>query len=250
MHINATIARVFLLILTCVAGAPAAADQRGGPWTANDSGAVADAAIAVASDDKSKLNEISKLMELADALVKAGNIAKAKQVVEGAASNLGFLQSSHLRGQIVEKLALLGNARAAEALAAAEITQSAKVALFGKFGVGRARSGNIGDARRAARTINSLSRDSKIAAPADASARALADISIALAETGALAEASKMAMPLPDGLPKVQALSLRLRASHARRATPKPALRGVAGPVLNRQPSPRARLLRRQTSPP
>jgi hypothetical protein len=207
MHINAIIARVFLLILTCVAGVPAGADQRSGPWTADDSGAAAEAAIAAASDNKSKPTELSKRMELADALIKAGNIPKAKQVVEDAASNLGFLQSSYLRGQIVEKLALLGNARAAEALAAAEVTQSAKIALFGKVGVGRARSGNIADARRAARTINSLPRDSTTAAPADASARALADISIALAESGAIAKASKMAMPLPDGLPKVQALS-------------------------------------------
>lgn len=112
-----------------------------------------------------------------------------------------------MRGQVVEKLAQLGNARAAEVLVAAEVTQSAKIALFGKFGVGRARSRNIGDARRAAKTINSLPRDSTIAAPADASARALADISLALAESGALAEASKMVMPLPDGLPKVHALS-------------------------------------------
>jgi tetratricopeptide (TPR) repeat protein len=209
MQINATIARAFLLILTCVVGAPAGADQRGGPWTADDSGAVAEAAIAAASDDKSKLTEISKRMELADALIRAGNIPKAKQIVEGAASNLGFSepQNSHLRGQIVEKLALLGNARAAEAWAAAEVTQSAKIALFGKFGAGRARAGNIKDAQRAAKTINSLPRDSTIAAPADASARALADISLALAESGALVEASKMVMPLPDGLPKVQALS-------------------------------------------
>jgi hypothetical protein len=208
MHINPTIARGFLLILACVVGIPAGADQRGGPWTAHDSDTVADAAVATTSDDESKLNATSALMELTDALIRAGNLPKAKQVVEGAVANLGSSepQNSYLRGQMVEKLILLGDARAAEALAAAAVTQSVKITLFGKFGVERARAGNIGDAQRAANTINSLPRDPTIV-PADASARALADISVALAESGALAEASKMVMPLPDGLPKVQALS-------------------------------------------
>jgi tetratricopeptide (TPR) repeat protein len=209
VHRNPAIARVFALILTCVVGAPAGADQRGSPWTANDSDAVADAAIAATDDNKSKLTDTSTLMELVDALIRAGNIPKAKQVVEVAASYFGAaeLQNSLLRGRIVENLALLGDAASAEVLAAAEIAQPAKIALFGKFGTGRAHAGHVKDAQRAATTINALSGGSATAAATDTSARALADISLALAESGALAEAFQIVRPLPDGLPKVQALS-------------------------------------------
>src|SRR4051794_20429314 len=199
MHIKPPMSGLFLLILASGLGVSAGADQHGGPWTAHDSDKVADAAVVATSANGSKLTETSMLMELADALIRAGNIPKAKQVVEDALSNLGSSepQNSYLRGQIVEKLIMLGDAPAAEALAAAAVSTSVKIALFGKFGVGQARAGNIGDAQRAANTINSLPKDSTVAAPADASVRAIADISIGLAESGALAEASKLIMPLP-----------------------------------------------------
>lgn len=211
-----TIARVFVLGLTSLAGASAGAAQAGA-WTKDDSNAVADAAIAVASSG-SKTSQPSMLVELADALIRAGNAPKAKEAAASAVSSLSQptatptdSMGSYARGRIVEKLALLGESSAAKALATTDATPSVKVMLLGKFGAGRARAGSIDDARWAANEINSFSDASTGAIPADVLAKAIAEISLALADAGSLDEALQMALPLPNGFSKVQALSQTAR---------------------------------------
>jgi tetratricopeptide (TPR) repeat protein len=217
MHISTTVAPVFLLALTWLASTPAGADQRGDSWTANDSGAVAEAAIVVANG-ASKTSQASMLVELADALIRAGNAPKAKEAAARAASSLSQpsdlpadSMGSYARGRIVEKLALLGELPAARVLATIDATPSVKAVLLGKFGAGRAHAGSIDDARLAATAINSLSNASADAIPVDVSTKAIADISLALADAGALDEALQIAIPLPNEFSKVQALSQAVR---------------------------------------
>lgn len=217
MHINTFIAYVSLFTLSCVVGVPAGADQRSGPWTADDSSAVAEAAVVVASS-ASKTTQPSMLVELADALIRGGNAQKAKEVAARAASSLSQPADSptdsigsYASARIVEKLAQLGEPSAAKALATTDGTPSVKAMLLGKFGAGRARAGSIEDARLAATAISSLSNASAGAIPADISTKAIADISLALADAGALDEALQMALPLPNEFSKVQALSQTAR---------------------------------------
>jgi len=215
MHISA-ITAVFLLVLTWLGGRPASADQRDS-WTANDSSAVAEAAIVVASS-ASKTTQASMFVELADALIRAGNTPKAKQAAAKAAFSLSQpndsstdLRSSYASARIVEKLALLGEVSAAKALATTDAMPSVKAMLLGKFGAGRARAGSIDDARWAANAINSTSDAADAATFAAASANAIAEIGLALADAGALDEALQTAIPLSNGLPKVRALSQAAR---------------------------------------
>jgi hypothetical protein len=217
MHISATIAAVFLLVLMWLGGRPASADQRGHSWTANDSDAVAEAAIVVASG-ASKITQASKFVELADALIRAGNAPKAKQAAAKAASSLSQpadspfdSRGSFASARIVETLALLGEVSAAKTLATTDAIPSVKAMLLGKFGAGRARADSIDDARWAANAINSTSDAADAATFAAASANAIAEISLALADAGALDEALQTAIPLSNGLPKVRALSQAAR---------------------------------------
>jgi tetratricopeptide (TPR) repeat protein len=211
MHISATIAAVFLLVLTWSGGGPASADQRDS-WTVNDSNAAAEAAIVVASS-ASKTTQASMFVELADALMRAGNAPKAKQAAAKAAFSLNQptdspddLRGSYASARIVEKLALMGEVSAAKALATTDPIPSVKAMLLGKFGAGRARAGSIDDARWAANAINSTSDAANAAIFAAASADAIAEISLALADAGALDEALQTAIPLSNGSPKVRAL--------------------------------------------
>jgi tetratricopeptide (TPR) repeat protein len=113
---------------------------------------------------------------------------------------------SSARGRVVEKLALLDEVSAAKSLAA-DTAQPTKAVMLGKFGAGRARAGSTEDARWAANEINSLSDTSASMSLADVSARAIVEISLELSAAGALEEAVNMAAPLPNRVPKVQALS-------------------------------------------
>jgi tetratricopeptide (TPR) repeat protein len=217
LHIRTTIAFVFLLVLTSLGSAPAGADQRGDSWTANDTSTVAEAAIVVAGS-ASKTTQASMFVELADALIRAGNAPKAKEAAARAASSLSQpadsptdSMGSYAKARIVEKLAQLGEPSAAKALATTDATLSVKVMLLGKFGAGRARAGSIEDARWAAAAISSLSNTSAGAIPTDVSTKAIADISLALADAGALDEALQMAIPLSNEFSKVQALSQTAR---------------------------------------
>src|SRR4051794_29248597 len=179
--------RVLALALTCLVGAAARADPVGS-WTKDDSNAVADAAIAGASG-ASETSQASRFMELADALIKAGNAPKAAEATARAASSLSpptDFMSSFVRGKVVENLAFFGEVSAAKALAMTDAIPPVKAMLLGKFGAGRARAGSIDDAGWAFNEINSLSDASLGAMPADVSTKAIAEISLALADAGAL----------------------------------------------------------------
>jgi len=214
---NAIIPFVFLLVPLSLGSTSAGADQPAASWTEDDSSAVAEAAM-VAAGSASKTTQASMLVELAEALIRAGNVPKAKEAVARAASSLGQpidsptdSMGSYARGRIVEKLALLGEPSAAKALATTNAAPAVKAMLLGKLGVGRARAGSIDDAQWAANAINSLSEVSVGAIPADISTKAIAEISLALADAGALDEALQMALPLPNEFSKVQALSQTAR---------------------------------------
>lgn len=189
--------------------APLAYAEKGNrsDWTTDDLDKVADATI-VAARDASK-RPASELLRLASALMKSGQKMKAQEILELASASLVPNDYSNIRGDIVERLALLGTLAPAEALVSNEKSPFTKIMLLGKFGAGRAKAGNVDEALEAARAIASLS--ASIAAPtavtSEASARAVAEISVAVALKGAHSEARQLLQAIPNSLTKVRALS-------------------------------------------
>jgi tetratricopeptide (TPR) repeat protein len=184
---------------------PAMADQT---WTMADLDAVADAAIEANQVSKVSVDTF-RLVQLADALMGAGNTAHAKVALIKAASRLSPVTNfaeEKSREDIVERLAQLGGVADAEALAGIDAAPGVKVALLGKLGTGRARAGDFSAAQNAAKSVKALVEANAATNPAVATSAqvSLAEIAIALSASGATDEALRLAEDLPDGLQKLR----------------------------------------------
>jgi hypothetical protein len=202
------------IAISVLSAAPSIAD---GPWTMDDSNAVAVAAIDAAAsiDGRSSF----QFVELARALIKAGNSVQARVVLAKASSVLGPpVDNAVDRDNIVQMLAQLGYAADADALIGNDAEPGMKIRLLGKLGAGRARAGDIAAAQKAAAMVISTAETSATVHPVFASS-ALVEIGIALSEAGAQAEAVRLAEPMPAGVPKMRiivqvAQALRVAATN------------------------------------
>ncbi len=189
---------------------------------------------AYEADLKGRGFEVFQLLELSDALSKAGDIPLALAVAQKA--KLSLLSQPDAddmgnRGRIVGSLASFGDAAGAEQLAKAQGDLAARVILLGNLGVGLAKAGNARDAAEVAQSIATLAsgQDAQTAAKrqlsqiaeyndnvlqppanptlADASEAAISNIAVALQEAGASDEALRLVSRFADGPPKVRILS-------------------------------------------
>ena len=183
------------------------------PWTTHDLDVVADAtttaAIAGSSDDTQKA---SALIKLADAMMQAGYVQRAKIAALKAGSLLppptGFMASA-TRGDVIQRLARLSDIADAETFVSADASPEAQAALLGKLGAGEALSGNLKAARQTADSIKSLlEKNGTTSRPlVDAVANAEADIGLGLVTSGAIDAALEIAKALSDNVAKVRLLS-------------------------------------------
>jgi hypothetical protein len=202
-----TFVRLAIIALFFSAG-PATADQ---PWTIADLDAVADAAAESAAVD-GKGPDAFRVVQLADALMRAGNGARAKAVLVKAMSALGpstDIMNANRRGDFVERLAQLGDIADAEVLAAIDAQPSVKVMLLGKLGAGRAHAGDVAAAQNAAKAVTAISEANTAtnATIATAAEFSLAGIGIALSDSGVPDEALHLAKAMPAGLQKLRVLA-------------------------------------------
>src|ERR1700730_8708974 len=144
-----------------------AADE---PWTLHHLDTVADAAMAALSAIKqasvaAKIRNIDSgqadyLVQLSDALIKAGHPARARDVLSKASAMLGTsddaLTSAIVRRHIVRNLVILGDESAAEALINVDVAPSTRVNLLGEFGRGQAQRGNVVGAQKTLAAIIAL----------------------------------------------------------------------------------------------
>jgi tetratricopeptide (TPR) repeat protein len=190
-------------VLACLIFIPAVADElTQGPWTAQDR----DEAIVTATATAGSSSGL--LMELADTLARAGDAARAHELVLKAASVLGppnDHRSSFARERVVEKLAELGDVGGAEALVSADAAPPVKAMLLGEIGAARARAGDLVGAQAQVAAITALSGSDGTSIPhlADASTSAMREIGLALDAADKPDAALQLATGLPDGLPKV-----------------------------------------------
>jgi hypothetical protein len=173
---------------------------------------VVDVAQADIAKTKGNNPQVAMLVRLAEALLRAGATARAREALVKAGPMLDpphDFMSSLVRGNVIRKLAKLGDDSAAEALTNVDATLPIKVHLLGELGNGRAQSGNTRGALENARAIASLG---SLSDPvfAEASERALKTIGIALVEAGAVDDALHIA----DGMPhNAAALQIVARAA-------------------------------------
>ena len=178
------------------------------PWTAQDLERAADAAVA-ATDGSNIVTRASMLVRLADALVQAGSSGKATKILLAAGSTLpppSDFMSSAVRGNIVERLAHLGDRSGAEALIQVDAVPATHATLLGRLGDGLALAGETAEARKQATTIALLPDSDRYPFLATSKIAAQANIAFELAAAGVTEDALAIARDLPDGLPKVRIL--------------------------------------------
>jgi hypothetical protein len=191
------------VVSICMSAGPATADQ---PWTTADLDVVAD--VAMQSIAGNKYLMLPRVAELADALILAGNRARAKAIL---VQTMPSLDPSGGNGRLdfVEKLAQLGDAADAEALTAIDAKPELKVLLLGRLGVGRARTGDIAAAWKYAEAVTTLSRTAGATnvTLANNAQFSLERIGIALNNSGAPGEALRLAKGMQPGLHKLNVLA-------------------------------------------
>jgi hypothetical protein len=217
--------RLFLSVLL-LSTIPAIADQ---PWTMTDSDVVADAAVAAAIGASKDANA-DRLINLADALVRAGNNNRAKVVLTKAGAALGpptNLIGASTRGNVIEKLAKLGDIADAEALAQVDAPPDVKAMLLGKFGAGRARAGDAAAAMNAATMVTAIAETNTAPDSVEGTAaqRALEAIGSAFGDSGAPDVALHLTEAMKDGLPKLRVF---VRIAHISCTLAKPANKDVS----------------------
>lgn len=187
---------------------PAMADESA--WTMRDLDAVADATVETAASLGAGL-ERDTLIDLAAALVKAGNRPRAKDALSRGAALLGAANDSAAlfqRGRIIEMLASFGDVKDADALMDVDTTPSGKIRLLGNLGTGGAQGGDVETVERAVGAIRSISvGPGATLEPGNAAAGAIAAIASALIPAGAADKALAIANDLPTGASKVRVLS-------------------------------------------
>lgn len=188
---------LFTAIGSAAATASLAADKA---WTMRDLDAVADAALATLTDKDSKLVQASKLNQLTEALMKAGDFRRARAVVDKAIALLDpshDASSSTQHQNLIRYLVRLGDESTAETLANVRASLPIKADLLGELGAGKAANGNIASAQLVARRISALgpSADPMFET---SSARAMRKIAIALGEAGDVDDAITIASNLND----------------------------------------------------
>jgi hypothetical protein len=197
----------------CIMAMPAGAAKCQQPaWTTRDLDQVASAAIEAAAASDVRDARAMMLLDLADALIRAGNFERAKYVILRAGETLGSsdeVARSTWAPRIVEKLAGLGDFPDAESIATAAIGDDKRALLLVKIGEARARAGDITGAIKTAEWVTSLGDVTPNSVPAvtNAKAMALVGIGAALNDEGAVDVALKMADALPDGSWKINLLS-------------------------------------------
>lgn len=182
-----------------------------GPWTTPDR----NAAIEVATETAAASSPL--LLDLADVLEQAGDLARARE----AASRAGLLlprmdgkADPFTRRRVASKLAELGNVAAAEALVGPDAPPAARATLLGYIGAARAGVGDLAGAQRQLAAIKALlaaSRESDTSIRTS-TAGAMREIGLALVADGKPDEALELATALPNGLPKVWILGRSAQA--------------------------------------
>lgn len=193
------------LVLGLEAAASAQSHDADSPsMSGTDIDSIANAAEQAAAGATSTSTRASMLLNLADALVKAGKLAHARIVLVNAAALLdqsNDLVTTSVRGSIVEKLAQFGAIAEAEKMAAAAIDAQSRIVLLGKMGAGLAKAGNLAAAQNTALSLKSEAEkavsDPQVAA---ASAGAISEIALALAANGGSESASLLADALPPSV--------------------------------------------------
>ena len=110
--------------------------------------------------------------------------------------------NSAIRGDIVEKLARLGNRSGAEGLIQVDASPAAHATLLGRLGGGLALAGETAEARKQATAIALLSDpDNRYPFLTTAKVAAQAHIAVELATAGFTEDAMAIAKDLPDSLP-------------------------------------------------
>ncbi len=169
-------------------------------WTVRDLDQVADAAVVSVASTPNASARTWMLLRLAEALIKAGDSAHAKNILRGAASDLEpprDFMSAAARGAIIRDFAKIGDDAAAQALVTADVPTETKINLVTELAVGRAQAGNIGGVRESVKAIALLGASTNPTF-ASASGLALKRIGPALVEAGATDDALRIAGNLPD----------------------------------------------------
>jgi tetratricopeptide (TPR) repeat protein len=194
--------RLAVIVMCCSAG-PATADQ---PWTTADLDDVADAAMQSITAGAKNLAGF-RVVQLADALIRAGNGNRAKAVLVQTMSALDLSRPNE-RGDFVERLAQLGDVANAQALMAVDVNVDVRIMLLGKFGAGRAHAGDVSTARNAAKAVTAISEadGATNANVANAAQFALVRIGIGLSDAGSSDEALRLAKAMPAGQHKLNLL--------------------------------------------
>jgi hypothetical protein len=173
-------------------------------WTVGE----LDAAVDAASSVKDRGSSARLFLDLADALQKGGAGSRSPDIVRRAAFALAVAGPTNiLSARVVEKLAVFGEVRTAESLIGAAATPTDRAMLLGRFGLGRAKAGDITAAVKAAAEIRSYANlDGGLGSVVPVTA--IAEIGAALATSGAPDAAIHLADSLPDGVAKVRVLAL------------------------------------------
>ena len=202
-----------MLAVMCSWGTAAADDKLGrGLWTAQDWNAIVDAAAAAASTAPDRAQQASLLLDLADALVKAGAESRARSFAQQAAAVLtpsDLAGNTFVRDHAIETLAQLGDVQNARALIDLVVTPQDRVALLGKLGAARAHYGDIAAAEQIAAAIRSLpnpARSPNSGLPG-VPAFATATIALALADAGDPDGAIQLADGIEDAFQRLRVLA-------------------------------------------
>jgi tetratricopeptide (TPR) repeat protein len=191
------------VVSICLSAGTATADQS---WTMADLDAVADAAMQSVTAGAKNLVGF-RVVQLADALIRAGNGDRAKAVLVQTMSVLDP-SGPNQRGDFVERLAQLGDVANAQALMAVDVKADVRVMLLGKFGAGRAHARDVLAARDAVKAVTAISGadGATNANVANAVQFALAGIGIGLSDAGSSDEALRLAKAMPAGQHKLNLL--------------------------------------------
>lgn len=178
-------------------------------WTAQDLAAVADAATSDISEIKEKTTQSNKLVELAEALSKAGATGRARELLVKSLAMLGSPPDlTYLHHDIVSDLVRVRDDAAAEALVN-EGPAEKKTSLLRELGTSRAEAHDIEGAVKAARMIASLSPS--VGPPkSEDPGPAVQRISVALIRAGAIDQALRISDGMKD---RVAALPIVARAT-------------------------------------
>ena len=188
-----------VLGLVSLAGLPrfALATEQGS-WTRADFDRVADAALTLLDADGANLRT-RDLVDLADALQRAGRTERSREVLLKAAARLDaptdFMKVSS-RAEIVKSLVKIGDEGGARTLAGIEAQPDSRAILLGALGAALAEVGRIDAAVEVAGTVTALPAPSKVGLDLlDQRINALARISDAMSKrsvSGTLAIAAKI----------------------------------------------------------